>query len=548
MKKRIITILLTLSMIVTLLPAMSFAAQTELPSVDDVRVCHTPSSDYRGGDCVLTSCKNMLRRFAVAHGSMLWTTMTNKAIRPYAAPSGGLKYTFNYSNDGIKYTVKHGYFKSKNASGKIKEIEKLLKKHKEGIIVWGSKATKSGTPHGVLAVSVRNGVVYAIDSAYNTGKQNKGALKWSSTIMGNINKCTKYWCISETKGSARTAAKSNAESTLCISGVTAPSSLTAGKGFSIYGDIDSNYIIHSVVVEILNSKGKVVISQEADPDSWFFDVHSLDSKVKFGTLAKGKYTYRITASDEKKTQVLYEEAFKVKAAAAKTEVVAAAASTPAVTTETITTETAQTNLSSLKIKNATEPGDVRLGKGFDVRGIISSNKKIASVKVSITDQDGNEVQAQSAEPKKKSYDLINLDKYIKFGSLALGNYTYTVSATDSTQTLDLVRKEFTVVKASTLKIKSYTYPENIEAGKSFTITGKIKSNKKISKVWITITDESGKKVISVSAKPKKKSYNLKKLDSKVKFGKLAAGKYTYKVTAKDSEQKLTLVKKTFTVN
>jgi hypothetical protein len=175
MSKRIVTILLTLIMILTMIPAAAFAASTpELPSVDDPIVCHTPSSDYKSGDCILTSTKTMLRRFAVSHGSLVWTKITNKTIRPYAAPSGALKHSFSYSNDGIKYTVKHAELDSKSEKAKIKEIETILKKHPEGIVVWGSKATKSGTPHGVLAVKVKSGKVYAIDSAYNKGNSYKG--------------------------------------------------------------------------------------------------------------------------------------------------------------------------------------------------------------------------------------------------------------------------------------------------------------------------------------------------------------------------------------
>ena len=36
-------------MILTLMPAMSFAADAELPSADDLSVCYTPSSDSKGG-------------------------------------------------------------------------------------------------------------------------------------------------------------------------------------------------------------------------------------------------------------------------------------------------------------------------------------------------------------------------------------------------------------------------------------------------------------------------------------------------------------------
>lgn len=548
MKRRLITIILTLSMILTLMPAMSFAADAELPSADDLSVCYTPSSDYKGGDCILTSCKTMMRRFAVAHGSMMWTTITNKSIRPYAAPGGLLKNSFTYSNDGIKYTIKCGSLKGKSAKSKAKAIKELLAKHKEGIVVWGGKATKSGGPHGVLAVNVKGNTVYAIDAAYNKGAQRKGTLKWSSTIMGSLKKCTKYWYLAEAKGSSTSASKGNVKSTLCISAVTAPSSLDKGKGFYIYGDIDSNYLIKSVTVEIIDAAGKAVISQSEKPDSWYYDIHSLDAKVKFGKLEAGNYIYRITASDEKETKVLHESSFKVKAAKKETKAPAttvAAAVAPPVTT---VKETAQTTGSSLKIKGASEPDTIYLGSGFGVKGKISSGKIINTVTVTILDKDGNEVISQSAAPGKKSYNLTGLDSSVKFGTLGLGTYTYIVSATDEAGTVDLVEKSFRVVRVSTLRIKSYTCPETLEEGASFTVAGTVKSNQKIKKVWVTIRDAKGKVAISVSAKPKAKKYNLGKLDSKIKFGKLQAGEYTYKITAKDAKQKLVLVNKTFTIN
>ena len=541
MRKRFATFLTIIMLVITLLPAGVFA-DAELPSVDDKAVCYTPASDYRGGDCVLTSCKTMLRRYAISKGSFLWTTMTNKAIRPYAAPSGGLKYTFEYKNDGITYTVKHGYFESSKEKGKIKEIEELLKTHKEGIIVWGGAADKSGGPHGVLAVKVKNGVVYAIDSAYNRGSQSKGIQKWSETTMSNIKKCSKYWAISSAKGKSKSGSKGNAKSTICIAGVKAPSSIKKGNSFSIYGEIDSNYLIKSVEVAVIDSKGDKAITASAKPSAWRYDVHELDERVKFGKLGKGKYTYRITAKDEKKTAVLHECTFKVtdsSGSASETKPTQAASAAAVVPTTTAA--------STLKIKGATAPTSVVLGKGFGVAGKITSNKKITKVTVSITDSEGNAVISETAKPNKKSYDLSALDKDIKFGTLSLGTYTYKVTATDKEKTADLVKSDFKVVKASTLRIKSYTYPEKINKGKAFDIKGQVKSNRKITKVWIAVFDSSGKRIRSASAKPNKKKYELAVIDSKIRFNNLKKGEYTYKVTAKDTEQKLVLIKKNFTV-
>lgn len=101
--------------------------------------------------------------------------------------------------------------------------------------------------------------------------------------------------------------------------------------------------------------------------------------------------------------------------------------------------------------------------------------------------------------------------------------------------------------ASTLNIKSVRAPEKIKQGKSFSIKGVIKSNKKIKKVTVNILNDQGKKVISSYKKPNAKSFNLKKMDAKIRFGKLEKGTYTYQVIATDTVQKLTLINKQFKV-
>ena len=53
--------------------------------------------------------------------------------------------------------------------------------------------------------------------------------------------------------------------------------------------------------------------------------------------------------------------------------------------------------------------------------------------------------------------------------------------------------------------------------------------------------------MSAYKKPNAKSFNLKKLDAKIRFGKLKKGTYTYQVIATDTAQKLTLISKQFKV-
>ena len=62
MKKRFTTLLIALALLVTVMPAPAFAAQS---SLDDKAVYYTPASDYKSGDCILTATKVMIRRASI---------------------------------------------------------------------------------------------------------------------------------------------------------------------------------------------------------------------------------------------------------------------------------------------------------------------------------------------------------------------------------------------------------------------------------------------------------------------------------------------------
>ena len=102
-------------------------------------------------------------------------------------------------------------------------------------------------------------------------------------------------------------------------------------------------------------------------------------------------------------------------------------------------------------------------------------------------------------------------------------------------------------KTSTLGIRSLRAPDKIKQGKKFSIRGKVKKKKKIKKVTVRVLDSNGSKVFSVTKKPNSKSYSIKKVDKKIKFGKLKKGSYTFQVIATDSVQKLKLVNRQFSV-
>lgn len=538
MKKKFISILLMLVMLLSLTSVSAFAASGSAKvSVNDEAVCYTPQNDYKSGDCILTATKVMIRRASIMRGSTRWSSISNKTLRSSATISGLLLHRFTFEADGLAYKVNVGFFKGNTDAARIKEFKALIKEHPEGVVVWGKNASVFGM-HGVLLTGVRSGTPYVMDSWYNLGPRQYGIQKWSDSSMKNPSKCTQYWIIKEVglakkakapaKGkplAAASATSVSTASTLALRGKTIPVQVTEGNGFGVEGVVSSNYRLSKVTVQILNSAGKAVISRSANPGVWSYDLIHLDSSIKFGTLAPGTYTYRISAKDEKKSLVLVKASFKV-------------------------VPRPVSKASTLKVTSAVVPSTIYQGDPFSISGKITSNCKISKVTVSVIDKSGRSLLSASAKPSAKSYNISSIDAKIRFGTLSAGTYTYKVVAQDTKQTSTLINRKFDVVKkpsTSTLKITSYNYPSSIKKGNPFSIWGTITSNKKITSVTVQVLNSSGKTVLSASAKPNATSYQIKKIDAKIKFGTLNKGSYTYRIVAKDTVQSLTLVSRAFTV-
>lgn len=313
MKKRFTTLLIALALLVTVMPAPAFAAQS---SLDDKAVYYTPASDYKSGDCILTASKIMIRRACIIKGRGDWTKISNESLRSIATIFGLLLNSFKVDVEGLVYKVDCGYFNGNGDAARVKEIEDLLRVHPEGIVVHGDNAAVSGT-HGVLVVSVKNGVLYAADSSRNTGLNNKGIQKWEDTTMLNVSRVTKYWYISEINASTRTKPSSTSSaaavptSTLKIKSVKAPSRVKKGKAFTIKGMVKSNKKIKKVTVQVLDSAGTAVLKASKKPNAKSYSVKKLDSKIKFKKLKRGSYTYQVIATDSVQTLTLVNKPFNV---------------------------------------------------------------------------------------------------------------------------------------------------------------------------------------------------------------------------------------------
>jgi hypothetical protein len=98
-----------------------------------------------------------------------------------------------------------------------------------------------------------------------------------------------------------------------------------------------------------------------------------------------------------------------------------------------------------------------------------------------------------------------------------------------------------------IQITKVRAPESIQKGSKFAIRGKLYSLRKMKRVRVQVLDANGTSVIKKTVKLNKRSYNLKKVDKKIKFSVLDVGTYTYRVKAKTSRGWETLVENGFTV-
>lgn len=93
----------------------------------------------------------------------------------------------------------------------------------------------------------------------------------------------------------------------------------------------------------------------------------------------------------------------------------------------------------------------------------------------------------------------------------------------------------------------YYNPVSLPKGKSYSISGKITSTKKITSVTVGIYKTDGTAVSTKTVSPNATSYNISSVDSYIKFGSLATGTYNFIVKATDASGTCTLVNNKFTV-
>ena len=426
--KRIIAVLcIAIMTAVCLAPA----AQTDvhgasLPSLTDKSIYYL-GDNVAGGLCLVSSNTFMLKRMAIILGSSKWNTITLSEIN-----SKGIKYKeYYYTNDGYTYhTNKYTKFTTQTVDGVTSQLIQLLKDRPEGVIIYGDKAQDNdaaagkAADHGILITEYRDGTFYGIDPSHNRNGKSKGIEKLSDTTIVTLKGITHYMCIQDisynenatsTTSTTSSSSSSNAASTLKITDYSTPSTLMKGQAFTVKGTVKSNYNISKVTVSVIDSNGKTKISKSGSPNSKSYSLSKLDNSIKFGTLGTGTFTYKVTAKDSKKSSTLVSKKFKVQPQ------------------------------STLKIKDARYPSELKKGKSFTIKGKVTSNYNLKKVTVGVYTTSGKaKTTASKSLSGKKSYSIQGLDSKIKFGKLEKGTYYFKVIAKDSKKTKTVLNKKFTV--------------------------------------------------------------------------------------------------------
>lgn len=100
-----------------------------------------------------------------------------------------------------------------------------------------------------------------------------------------------------------TVTGSAASSTLKITNANYPTTLDSGEGFSVTGIISSNYNISKIVIGAYTSSGAKGFEYTATPGTKSYDISNVDYLLTFSKLSSGTYTYKIVASDSQSSNV-----------------------------------------------------------------------------------------------------------------------------------------------------------------------------------------------------------------------------------------------------
>lgn len=214
------------------------------------------------------------------------------------------------------------------------------------------------------------------------------------------------------------------------------------------------------------------------------------------------------------------------------------------------------------ISNYTRPGTLVQGSPFVLKGTITSDRTIKRVEIGIVDAYQNKWTAQKYDNRfvySKSFNIARADWSVRFGQLPPGLYRYRIYAhTTDGQVYIVLNHRFTIEKkgtaaskavSSTPTISGHNLPPNYTAGKAFNIKGAVKCSNAINRIEVGIVNANTNQWTGYKydRKVNTKSFNLADAASTLKFNKLPAGIYRYRIYAHTSNGVAIVLNHRFTV-
>ena len=309
-----------------------------------------------------------------------------------------------------------------------------------------------------------------------------------------------------------------------LSGYNTVPTLDYGQSYGIKGTITCDVNISRVEVGVVSDKTKGWVSgakyDNKSVNAKTFDLTKADASVKFGSLAAGKYYYRIWVHPKGgAAKMLLNQSFTVNKSVA----------------------------ADLKLSGNNTVPDLTVGLGCDLTGTITSKAIINRVEIGVvSDKTKDWVSTAKYDNKKvnaKTFDLSKANPYIQFSSLPAGTYYYRIWVHPAGNAAKkMVDQKFTVKSAQDARIvlSDSAKIEDFTEGEDASVSGMITSDVTLSRVEIGVVSAKTGDWVS-TAKYDNKAVNslrfdVSTADASINFAKLPAGTYYYRIWAHPAGQ------------
>ncbi|MCR5718850.1 MAG: hypothetical protein K6F80_07440 [Oscillospiraceae bacterium] len=337
--------------------------------------------------------------------------------------------------------------------------------------------------------------------------------------------------------------------TMTISGETQiPASIAYKQPVSVKGYITSAYSnITNVSVGVYNTANlnQMVVGSVKNVNARTYNLSAMDSEVRFDLLPQGSYVYVVKATNASGTYTLQNKSFTVGYGTSTT------------------TPSTQTGTDLYVTGVSTVPSSLSVGAVFSVRGTVTStSSNITTLTCGVWDVNTQKwmTGANSVTVNAKTFDLSRVDSQVHFNSLPAGSYVFGVYASNATRSnVTLVSQRFTVGSGGSVTPSvsgdnitfnnTMSLGSSIRQGSPVSVRGTVSSgSSNLTNVTVGIYNASGAGLYVSPVNPGARSYNISAVDSAMRFDRLSAGTYYFRVTASNgSTSNVQLVNKSFTV-